>query len=478
MKHVLLSMFIMPAAVHAATYYVATNGNNNAAGTQAAPWRTIQYAVTNAMPGDTVVIGGGRYREHVRLIRSGTNNAPITFAAAPGAVPVIDGENTVPPGNHSWAGLFEVVGRHNIRVEGLSAINSYSAGFFLRWATNVVVARCSTSNTFTSGLQAWRSHTIQFVSNDVQFACMGTNTGVDLQECITVSGTTNFVVAFNHVYNRPITSDSPGGEGIDAKQACFRGAIHHNIIHGIPGELALYVDAYNETLREIDVYNNLIFGCKNGIVTAAEVSSGRVYDLRIFNNIVYGTLRHGIEVADYDADARRERIYIYNNLCYSNGYRIVSPWGAGIYVSSKNVRDVFIWNNICHQNKSFQLGVSSSADPYVKASHNLVYPYRNYNGGTEYEIRGAAYVEAHPLYVSEAGFDFHPTEFSPTRDAGTNLAWHTGAFDFDGAPRIHDARVDIGAYEFVPEPQALALLLALTLAARQGRCAARLHRNR
>ena len=50
-----------PTAAAARSYYVAPNGNDSAAGTQAAPWASIARAQTVAQPGDTVYFRGGTY---------------------------------------------------------------------------------------------------------------------------------------------------------------------------------------------------------------------------------------------------------------------------------------------------------------------------------------------------------------------------------------------------------------------------------
>ena len=79
------------ARVQAATYYVATTGNDANSGTSAAPWKTVAKAVNTMMAGDTTYVRGGTYREGViHFKRSGTQTAPIKLLNYPGEAPIID----------------------------------------------------------------------------------------------------------------------------------------------------------------------------------------------------------------------------------------------------------------------------------------------------------------------------------------------------------------------------------------------------
>jgi Right handed beta helix region len=79
-------------ALHAAEFYVATNGNNQAAGTLAAPLQTIQVAFNKASAGDTIVLREGTYREPVVLkYKSGKDGSPITLKNYQQEKPVISG---------------------------------------------------------------------------------------------------------------------------------------------------------------------------------------------------------------------------------------------------------------------------------------------------------------------------------------------------------------------------------------------------
>jgi parallel beta-helix repeat protein len=72
-------LLLIAASAHAATYYVAPTGVDTAAGTQAAPWRTLQKCASTARTGDTCQVAAGTYRETVQPASNG-----VTFLAEAG----------------------------------------------------------------------------------------------------------------------------------------------------------------------------------------------------------------------------------------------------------------------------------------------------------------------------------------------------------------------------------------------------------
>jgi len=72
------------------TAYVSPAGDDGAAGTEQAPWGTIQHAADTAKPGDAVCLANGDYagQGEVFFEVSGTTAAPIIFAAPAGSVTV------------------------------------------------------------------------------------------------------------------------------------------------------------------------------------------------------------------------------------------------------------------------------------------------------------------------------------------------------------------------------------------------------
>jgi lysophospholipase L1-like esterase len=103
-----LSVTVHPAA-SAATFHVAPTGDDAAAGTAAAPFRTVQRGAEAAQPGDTVLVAPGIYRERVAPPRGGAEGKPILFRSKELHRAVIKGSDLWKPawkqeGGRVWSG--------------------------------------------------------------------------------------------------------------------------------------------------------------------------------------------------------------------------------------------------------------------------------------------------------------------------------------------------------------------------------------
>src|SRR5262245_46602459 len=63
--------FAAATTAHAATWYVATNGNDGNPGTQAQPFQHVRQAVNVCASGDTIIMANGTYQ--------GSSNTGFTF---------------------------------------------------------------------------------------------------------------------------------------------------------------------------------------------------------------------------------------------------------------------------------------------------------------------------------------------------------------------------------------------------------------
>jgi hypothetical protein len=116
--------------------------------------------------------------------------------------------------------------------------------------------------------------------------------------------------------------------------------------------------------------------------------------------------------------------------------------GAGGGVDFCSVVNCIIWGNVANFGSNFfRLGAMFTCSAPL--------------------LPGAGCISNDPQFINVAMGDFRLQEGSPCIDAGTNLPWMAGATDLDGNPRVTAGRVDMGCYEFIPEPTAGLLLIGL-----------------
>ncbi|MBK8254889.1 MAG: right-handed parallel beta-helix repeat-containing protein [Polyangiaceae bacterium] len=120
------------AAPSGNVYYLDPAGNDNGPGTEEAPWRSIEKASNKMVAGDVALLKSGKYVGQVEIRVSGVFGAPITFAAAPGAEPIITALAAAKPHKD----LIRIYGSH-ITLSGLIVENTFpgpGVGIFVNGA--------------------------------------------------------------------------------------------------------------------------------------------------------------------------------------------------------------------------------------------------------------------------------------------------------------------------------------------------------
>ena len=99
----------------ARTYHVDANAGRDveSGGAEQSPWRTIQYAVNRALPGDRIVLAPGVYHESVWVSAGGARGAPVVIESATPLGAAIDGRRR-------FGRLLQIVGV-NEAVNGFAA---------------------------------------------------------------------------------------------------------------------------------------------------------------------------------------------------------------------------------------------------------------------------------------------------------------------------------------------------------------------
>jgi Right handed beta helix region len=160
-----MSLLLGTQASHAATFYVATYGNDANAGTEALPFRTIQRGARALSAGDTLIVRGGTYPETlIWVIPSGTSwNQPVTVQAAPGETVVLQG--TAP----TDVAVVDIADNSQyIILDGfiLDANNIAWWAFGIGNASYIRVMNCEMKNARYSGMEVG-GHSHEFSNLDV-----------------------------------------------------------------------------------------------------------------------------------------------------------------------------------------------------------------------------------------------------------------------------------------------------------------------
>lgn len=440
----LLLLVVSSLQLYGATYYVAKHGNDSNDGSYSRPWLTIQKATRTLVAGDTVLVRQGVYAERLIPRESGTQGRYICYLTYPGDTVTIDGAtNTLP---NELAGLIDIRNQSYIEVNGFRVFNAgpdeNNAGIYIDNSHFITIRRNHTFNTVSSGIGLWNSRQCLIDSNEVELAC---NDGE--QEHISIVTCDSFIVSHNVVHRGgPGTN---GGEGIDVKWGSMNGRIFGNRVFDL-NRVGIYVDAWTKYSHNIEIFQNMVYRCEEGIDVASE-AGGLIENVFIYNNLIFDNTYNGTTIGYWGIPAPKRpinKVFIVNNTYYGNGR--TGGWGGAIMLENPDATNIVIRNNICSRNFIYQIATENGVtNANYTADHNLIYEFQKYEG----EIFGSDSVVSDPLFIDPPKGDFRISPSSPAIDKGSLLG--APAKDYDGAKRPVGKGFDIGAYEFQGIPNVL-----------------------
>lgn len=475
-----------PPVVPPGTYYVSVNGNDVNPGSQALPWRHIQYAMDRVGPGSTVNVMTGVYNETVTFRNSGTSGNYIVLQSAAGQTAVIDGTGLPITGetglvvieNKAYVKLigFEI---RNLKAGGVGSV--FPAGIWIRGngafievRNNAVhdiensCSRCGAHGIAVYGRDPLASiHDILIDGNQVYNGQFGWS------ESMVMNGNVErFTISNNVVHdNNNIGIDMIGYEGENPDPAVDRardGTVVGNLVYNINsyGNPAygnersadgIYVDGGTRILIE----RNIVHDSNIGIELASEHAGRDTSYITVRDNFLYNNTQTGIAFGGYDK-RRGSTSYcvIVNNTLYNNFTQ--RDWGAELYVQF-DTRNNIVKNNLIYANDARRF--IESWNPTMTANtvdYNLYFAAGGGTNGT-WIWKGVTYstfeayqsatgndanalVGVDPLLVSLTAPDLHLQSGSQAIDRGQNLT-EAGPLDIDGQTRIQGTTIDIGADE-------------------------------
>jgi hypothetical protein len=419
------------------TLYVDSSaGNDKNPGTEASPFASIQAASNVTMPGDTVLIKNGTYRqtsgEGVLVInRSGAPGAMITYKPYPGDHPKLFAET-------AWNHIL-ITGSY-IRIEGLEiAGNMKSVSIadaekvYDRFASGSGPKTFGPETSFaeTNGISIRPSDTkapvperifprhIEVVDNNIHDV-QGGGISAQWSDYVTFEGNRIEDVAGRAMYACSGISIL-GSQNTDAGGTAYRMLVENNRIVNA----RTYVKWL--AVKHMSDGNGIILDSNRNELEKGEPFSGRYL---IANNVVMDSGGAGIQVyASDNADI------VYNTV-YNNSLTPGLEYGQIWAHAASNLR---VENNI------LVAGADAKINQAFTNNRDVVYDYNIYFGGRKPEIVGPHDILADPQFVDLDAGNLHLKPGSPAIDSG--LSGFSVTKDFDGNPRPIGAAVDRGAFE-------------------------------
>jgi hypothetical protein len=479
------------------TYYVATDGNDGSNGSSGAPWKTVQHAADTAKAGDTVLVHGGVYNEHVTFSKSGSSaNGYITFLSAPGEVATLDGAGLDIP-QHMWGlatfsnASYVILAGFEVRNYTTDTTKDVPIGIFVTGAggsvqlinnsvhdiattAHTTPKKCN-SNAFgitVYGTQAPAAIDGLAVSgNEVR------NLHTGCSETLSLDGNvTNWAVVSNRVHDDDnIAIGAIGFERVSkdptydqARQGVIRGNNVYNITSfGNPDYGRQYAadGIYVDGGTNITIEQNLIHNVDLGIELASE-HEGRTSSLIIArNNVIYNGNSAGISIGGYAKNkGGTDHCNVVGNTLYNNDGQ---KTGSGEFQIQFNATNNNFQNNIAYagtQNLLVNDFTTSSPDPAL-VDDNLYFAaagaskalftwqkhkyktYASYLAGTGNDANSPPFSD--PQFVSLGSTpNLDIGAGSPARNVGAILGSAiAGTYDFAGNARVVGGQTNIGAYQ-------------------------------
>ena len=449
-------------------FWVATDGDDAAPGTQDEPWATLQRAADSVPPGAVVYVRAGTYAQRFDLHVSGVPGRTITFTPAPGEDVVLDGSTLQAPAGQS--AMIEIDSQRYVSIEGFE-ITGYASSESGHVPIGILVTgsadhvRLSRNfihdmGTTFAGRNGGDAHgigvfgttsdhpieEIDVLDNELANLTLGSS------EALVVNGNVeDFLIEGNRVHDtNNIGIDVIGFEGTapdptvdQARDGIVRGNTVWNIdSYGNPayGDSRSADGVYVDGGRDVVVEANVIHDVNIGIELASEHAGRSTRNVTVRNNLVYDATTIGVAIGGYDRrrGSTEDCVIVNNTVVNTDGPELLVQFDTRGNLIANNVivagaSAIFVENpyeenvdNVLDANLYYALdGSSDGTWQWKGADYGDFDTWRSRSGNDRHSMF------ADPGFVDPAAQDFSLVASSPAVDAGV-LAATSGSTDLAG----------------------------------------------
>lgn len=443
-------VLVLNAHAQSATWYVATNGNDNNVGSLSNPFKTLPAAIDAANPGDVILLRGGNYvSQEIRI-----NKSNLYIKSYPGEWAVITAVTNVEDVSSClWYNEPETSGGTLERLEIVGGYY-YAVKFETNWdwdnsvpfsqrrgVSNVTVKDCNIHHSGRDAIKLTPAcANISILNCDIHHTGVGPGALIDLNaEGIDNVNAPNLTVRGCHIHDVATT-------GIYVKGGGRNCIIEGNVVENC-GEGGIYLGFYTDAEWFDTNSNPTYFENINGLV---------------INNLIVNTQHAGLGLWGAK-DAQ-----VYNNTVINGG----QAEHAGLFLNTTDVwldddhsarvgsQNIRVQNNIFVQSATQTLALVRVREGALAGNSNVI------DNNIYYDPNGAVFLDDNldwqewslAQWKSQTFRDLHSFDTdpklnathhllagSPCINAGVNLPMVTR--DLDGHLRTDGAN-DIGADEY------------------------------
>ncbi|MGI5817612.1 MAG: right-handed parallel beta-helix repeat-containing protein [Armatimonadota bacterium] len=395
---------------HSAEYFLSPDGDDEAAGTREAPWRTLEKASLSAQPGDTVTLLPGEYPGALVPAVGGTAEEPIVFRAEPRL-----GARLIGSGDGSHAVVLRELS--HLRLEGLHIAPRPDRGAWvlMQNCTNVTLDDCRMEGARGGMPMHFEDCEDIRVLNCVIHRHIGSN-------MFRISNCTRVLMEGNTISR---TGHSPLQLWPDSSNQYV--VMRGNVFHAAWGRNFEHFGTQN-VLFEHNIITHALNSGRSASANAKFATTRGIFRFnRVFRN-PHGAI-HLYPFREVDLDTMR----FYNNVFDENGH-----YGIAVTSASQQTRNLVFANNIFSRNDPHgserQIRLSGGTAEQVRLVNNVFAGTRpglplvhdgdartvealQSDGGGRYVDN----IDVDPGFADPRIYNHALREDSPLRDAGAPL---------------------------------------------------------
>ncbi len=452
--------FLTPQKCFSNIYYVSPSGNNSNPGTLEQPWKTPGYGSRQLLPGDTLIVLGGRYilqefDADIITPSSGTPDAWITITGEEGNRPILAARDNL-------ITAINLSGVNFVRIQNLEITHDSTASGDSLWfrdgleilgspSSHIILKDLYIHHIDEFGMNIQDVDNLQILNCRIEYAGFGALGGPAGEQ----GGWRNVVIKNSHLSwsghyyqggdgsNRPY--DRPDGFGIEPANGPViieNTYAEHNYGDGLDSKAA------NTIIRQCIVANN---SC-DGVKIWGDSS-------RIENTLIYGRGDGNPEPSPWAAiviEPETSANYHFEIINVTVDDSIGHNYLVYVQYNYPDVPANITIRNTIFSGRGVECPIFIGAASTLVADHNLFYFPQNEiilsHGNVNYTCGnisslGEGNICGNPLFIQTAWGEqgnYHLLQGSPAIDAGSNLG--VPSIDLDGF--LRDAHPDIGAYEY------------------------------